>query len=159
MYISGIVLVRIDDRLIHGQVMTSWLNYTGANKIMIIDDESAVDPFMKSVFKTCVPDDVKVAAFTVAKAIPRLKKGFQKDKCIILVKFPKTLYELMEAGIIFGHINIGGMGIRGTRKKFYKNISASEEERGMLKALIENGSKVSVRIVADDTETDVATLV
>ena len=35
MNIEGIVLVRIDDRLIHGQVMTSWLNYTGANKIMI----------------------------------------------------------------------------------------------------------------------------
>ena len=51
------------------------------------------------------------------------------------------------------------MGIRGTRKKFYKNISASEEERSMLKTLIEKGSKVSVRIVADDTETDVATLV
>lgn len=51
MKIDGIVLVRIDDRLIHGQVMTSWLNYTSANKIMIIDDEVANDAFMKSVLK------------------------------------------------------------------------------------------------------------
>ena len=45
-------MVRIDDRLIHGQVMTSWLNFLGANKIMIIDDGVAVDPFVKSVLKT-----------------------------------------------------------------------------------------------------------
>ena len=51
MKIDGIVLVRIDDRLIHGQVMTSWLNYASANKIMIIDDEVANDAFMKSVLK------------------------------------------------------------------------------------------------------------
>lgn len=41
----SIVLARIDDRLIHGQVMTSWLNYTGANRIIIIDDETANDTF------------------------------------------------------------------------------------------------------------------
>lgn len=67
MKIDGIVLVRIDDRLIHGQVMTSWLNYTSANKIMIIDDEVANDAFMKSVLKTCVPANVKLATFTVER--------------------------------------------------------------------------------------------
>ncbi len=41
----SIVLARIDDRLIHGQVMTSWLNYTGANKIIVIDDVTANDSF------------------------------------------------------------------------------------------------------------------
>lgn len=51
MQIEGIVMVRIDDRLIHGQVMTSWLNFLGANKIMIIDDGVAVDPFVKSVLE------------------------------------------------------------------------------------------------------------
>ena len=76
MNIEGIVLVRIDDRLIHGQVMTSWLNYTGANKIMIIDDGVAADPFMKSVLKTCVPANVRLATFTIEKAAVRLKKGF-----------------------------------------------------------------------------------
>lgn len=67
MNIEGIVLVRIDDRLIHGQVMTSWLNYTGANKIMIIDDGVAADPFMKSVLKTCVPANVRLA--TLIKSV------------------------------------------------------------------------------------------
>ena len=156
MNIEGIVLVRIDDRLIHGQVMTSWLSYTGANKIMIIDDGVAADPFMKSVLKTCVPANVRLAAFTIEKAAVRLKKGFSGDKCIVLVKYPETLYQLMKKGIVFDRVNIGGMGVSGTRTKFFRNISASEEEKQMLKELVDAGSHISVRIIAEDSETDIS---
>lgn len=156
MNIEGVVLVRIDDRLIHGQVMTSWLNYTGANKIMIVDDAVAGDKFMKSVLKTCVPANVKLATFTVEKAVARLKKGFAGDKCIILVKYPETLYRLMKEGVIFDEINIGGMGVSGTRTKFFRNISASEEEKQMLRELVTTGSKISVRIIAEDSATDIS---
>lgn len=156
MKIDGIVLVRIDDRLIHGQVMTSWLNYTGANKIMIIDDGVAADPFMKSVLKTCVPANVRLATFGVEKAAVRLKKGFAGDKCIVLVKYPETLHRLMEEGVLFDEINIGGMGVSGTRTKFFRNISASEEEKKMLKEMVEAGAKISVRIIAEDSATDIS---
>ena len=134
MNIEGIVLVRIDDRLIHGQVMTSWLNYTGANKIMIIDDGVAADPFMKSVLKTCVPANVKLATFNVERAATRL----------------------MKEGFVFSEINIGGMGVSGDRKKFFRNISASEEEKQMLKELSDAGSHITVRIIAEDSETDIS---
>lgn len=156
MKIEGIVLVRIDDRLIHGQVMTSWLNYTSANKIMIIDDEVANDPFMKSVLKTCVPANVKLATFTVEKAAVRLKKGFAGDQCIILLKYPKTLRCLKEKGIIFDHINIGGMGAGGDRKQFYRNISMSEEEIDILRELADAGSAFNIRIIAEDGEIDIS---
>lgn len=156
MNIEGIVLVRIDDRLIHGQVMTSWLNYTGANKIMIIDDAVAGDKFMKSVLKTCVPANVKLATFTVEKAAVRLKKGFAGDKCIILVKYPETLYRLMKEGVLFDEINIGGMGVSGDRTKFFRNISASEDEKRMLKEMVDAGSDISVRIIAEDSPTSIS---
>ena len=54
----SIVLARIDDRLIHGQVMTSWLNYTGANKIIVIDDVTAKDSFLTMIIKTLVPANI-----------------------------------------------------------------------------------------------------
>lgn len=159
MKIEGIVLVRIDDRLIHGQVMTSWLNYTGANKIMIIDDGVAGDAFMKSVLKTCIPANIRLATFTVEKAAARLEKGFAGDKCIVLVKYPETLYRLMKLGIVFDDINIGGMGVSGTRTKFFRNISASEEEKQMMKEMIQAGSRIHVRIIAEDSETDISKMV
>ncbi|MCC8060319.1 MAG: PTS sugar transporter subunit IIB [Clostridiales bacterium] len=158
MKIEGVVLVRIDDRLIHGQVMTSWLNYLSANKIMIIDDGVANDTFMKSMLKSCIPANIKLAAFTVEKAAVRLKKGFAGDNCIILVKYPETLYRLMKEGVVFDEINIGGMGVSGTRTKFFRNISASEEEKRMLKEMIDAGSKISVRIIAEDSATDISHL-
>ncbi len=90
MKIDGIVLVRIDDRLIHGQVMTSWLNYTSANKIMIIDDEVANDAFMKSVLKTCVPANVKLATFTSGKGSSKIKERFCRRQMYYPCKIPKN---------------------------------------------------------------------
>ena len=102
---QGVVLTRIDDRLIHGQVMTSWLNFTSANKIMVIDDQTAADPFMKTVLKNAVPGNVGLGVFTAEKAAARLKKGFKPDdKVIILVKYPKTILKLMKQGIEFDHL-------------------------------------------------------
>lgn len=154
---KNIVLTRIDDRLIHGQVMTSWLNYTQANKIMVIDDEVAADPFMKNVLKSAVPSNIGLGVFSIERAVERLLKGFKdNDRVIILVKYPKTLYQLMKNGVNFEHINIGGMGANINRSKFYKNISASDEERKMLKEMIENNCKIEIRIIAEDSSIDVA---
>jgi len=155
---EGISLVRIDDRLIHGQVMTSWLNYIGSNKIMVIDDLLSKDQFMSNVLKTCIPGNVKLAVFDVENAVKRIEKGFEKDKCIILVKFPSTLKQLYDAGIVFDEINIGGMGILTGRKAFYKNISASDDEKRIFKELITAGSKITVRIISEDSEVDISKL-
>ncbi|WP_040213163.1 PTS sugar transporter subunit IIB [Clostridium polynesiense] len=154
-----IVLTRIDDRLIHGQVMTSWLKYTGANKIMVIDDVVSKDQFMKAVLKSCVPANVMLSVFSASEAVERIKSGFnENDKIIILVKYPKTLYDMMQQGIDFEKINIGGMAINAGRKKFHKNIAASEEEKAMLKEMINKGTKVSIQIIANDSEIDVSKL-
>jgi len=156
---QGIVLTRIDDRLIHGQVMTSWLNYTSATKIMVVDDQSAADPFLKKVLKNAVPGNVGLGVFTAEKAAARLLKGFPpEDKVIILVKNPKTILEMIELGIIFDKLNIGGMGATKNRTKFYKNISMSDEEREIIKKIIASGCKTEIQIIAEDTPVNVADL-
>lgn len=154
---GNIVLTRIDDRLIHGQVMTSWLNYTGATKIMVIDDQTAADPFLKTVLKNAVPGNVGLGLFTVEKAIARLTKGFKaEDKVIILVKYPKTILDIIEGGCPFLELNIGGMGAKEGRTKLYKNISASPEEKGYLQKIVDSGCKTTIQIIAEDSKVDVA---
>lgn len=154
---GNIVLTRIDDRLIHGQVMTSWLNYTGANKIMVIDNPTAADPFLKTVLKNAVPGNVKLGLFDEAKAADRLKNGFKpEDKVIILVKYPKTILNLIEMGCTFETLNVGGMGASEGRNKLYKNISATEDEKGYLKKIIEAGTKVEIQIIAENEKIDMA---
>lgn len=157
---NNIVLTRIDDRLIHGQVMTSWLNYTSATKIMVVDDKSAADPFLRTVLKNAVPANVGLGVFTVEKAVNRLlNKGFPPtDRVIILVKYPETICRMIDMGVQFEKVNIGGMGAAKNREKFYKNISASAEEREMMKKIISSGSKLEIQIIAENEAIDVSTL-
>lgn len=156
---SRIVLCRIDDRLIHGQVMTSWLNATSANKIMIVDDETAQNPFLRSVFKSAVPANVKIGVFSEKKAIDRLLKGFKPDdRVIILAKFPQTFLHLVEGGASLDEVIVGGMGSRNGRTKLYRNISATEEERKAFSELISAGVGLKIQILADDAQVDVAGL-
>lgn len=156
---ENVKLVRVDDRLVHGQVMTSWLKFTGANKIMVVDDEVATNDLMKTVLKGVVPSQVKLGIFSIAKAIDRLTKRFKPDdKLIILVKTPETVWAIQRAGIDIPALNIGGMGIRSDRDTLYQNIACSESEREALRGLIREGCDVSIQITADDSKVSVAKL-
>lgn len=148
-----IVLTRIDDRLIHGQVMTAWVKYSRGNRIVIVDDLVAKDDFIKSMIKMSVPTGIKLDIYSVEDAADVLKGDVHSnEKVIILVKKPEVIYELFSKEVEFKEINVGGMGANPGRRKLYKNISASDEEREIFKKIIEAGIKVSIRIIPDDKE-------
>lgn len=151
----GIVLARIDDRLIHGQVMTSWLNYTGAGKIVVIDDATAKDSFLSMIIKTLVPANIKTEVTTLEKSVEVVAALPKNEKVILLSKTPEAYVNLVKNGIALEKINIGGMGARPGRKTLYRNISASEEEMNQLKELTELGLTVEIQMVAEDTAINV----
>ena len=151
----GIVLARIDDRLIHGQVMTSWLNYTGAGKIVVIDDATAKDSFLSMIIKTLVPANIKTEVTILEKSVEVVAALPKNEKVILLSKTPEAYVNLVKNGIALEKINIGGMGARPGRKTLYRNISASEEEMNQLKELTELGLAVEIQMVAEDTAINV----
>ena len=139
--------------------MTSWLNATGANKIMIVDNETAENPFLKSVFKSAVPANVGVGVFNEMKAADRLVKGFKpNDRVIVLAKYPQTILSLVEKGASLSKVIVGGMGAREDRSKFYRNISASDDEKQTFSELISKGVDVQIQILADDSQVNVSKL-
>ncbi len=153
---AKIVLTRIDDRLIHGQVMTAWLNYTGANRIVIVDDIVAKDEFIISILKMAVPAGIKVNIYDITKAVTKFQEEKEtNDKIIILVKTPQTIYSLLEKGLEIKNLNVGGMGAQPGRKKLYRNISASDEEKEIFKKLIAKGIETTIRIIPDNKEVKV----
>lgn len=156
----NIVLTRIDDRLIHGQVMTAWVKHTKANHIIIVDDEVSQDPFMKQVLKMAAPKSVKVEILDINSAIEVLNSDKNPDdRVIILAKSPKAILSLIEKGVKITNLNIGGMGARVGRKPFYKNISVSDEDRKIFKRIVEAGTRVSVQIIPDEKEVDIEKLI
>lgn len=155
----NIVLTRIDDRLIHGQVITAWSKITAATRIVVVDDGVAKDPFMAKVLKIAAPSTVKVEVYSIKEAAEVLKGEDTGEKVIVLVKYPVTVLELVKLELGIKELNVGGMGASKGRKSFYKNISVSQEEKDIFKGLIDKGLDISIQIVPDAKKIDVAKLI
>jgi len=150
--------VRIDDRLIHGQVVTAWLHaYSKVTHILIVDDKVSQDKFMKEMFKMLVPSHITIDTKSIDDAAELLQAGLPAPTMMI-VKEPLTIKKLMEQGIDIPKVNIGGMGMTGKRKKFFQNISATEEEREMFREMIDKGMTVEVQIIPAAKTVNVATM-
>lgn len=149
---KNIVWTRIDDRLIHGQVMTMWIQHASANEVVIVDDAVAKDSFIQMIMKSSMPAKIGLKVFSITDAIEYLNGEDNGKKILILVKTPGTLVALTDAGIHLDSINVGGIGAKAGRKTLYKNISTSEAENADLRNLIDKGIKVFFRVVVSDSE-------
>lgn len=154
---KNLLLLRVDDRLIHGQVMTAWLKTLPAKQILVVDNGVAADDFMSAVIEMAAPDKVDVKIYNEDQAAKLFKDGLEEPS-IVLVKTPITVKRLVKQGIEFPELNIGGVGMAPGKKKFYKNISLSAEERSSLKEFIEKTMKVFIQIIPSEKSIDVGNL-
>jgi len=155
---KNLEFTRIDDRLIHGQVVAAWLHaYGKVQHIIVIDDKTRQDPFMQEMFSLLVPSGVTIEILSITEATEILKGGLAKPTMII-VKVPQTIQTLINAGLDINFVNIGGMGMTPGRKKFFQNVSTSPEENEILKQLITKGIKVEIQIIPAQKKVDVASL-
>lgn len=142
-------LARIDDRLIHGQVMSSWLGYVGSKEIIIVDDELSSDEFTKSIILISTSKSINVSIYDIDGGVEFLKNT-EKRNLLLLAKSPVTFYRMLQKGIEIGKINLGGMVAAKNRTKLYKNIAISEYERQILKEIMEMGVNIYIQIVPDE---------
>ncbi len=144
-------LVRIDDRLSHGQVVAVWLRALGADRIVIVDDRTANDEFLREVLELAAPPGVPVEVLGLADGTRRLEELVASpDRAIVLVRTPSTALRLREAGIPIAVVNLGGLGAGPGRRALYRTISASPDELADLRELERLGTRVEIQIVADD---------
>lgn len=156
---KNIAFIRIDDRLIHGQVITAWVKVTKANKIMIVDDLVATDPFISKVLKMAAPPGISVGVYGVESAINYILNDDEKEDLLILAKGPHSILGLIRGGVQIKEVNLGGMGAGAGRKKLYKNISTTHEEKKMFKEIIDLGTDVFIRIVPDDKSINLSEII
>ena len=146
----NLVLVRIDDRLIHGQVVTAWIKHTNGNRILIIDDKLVNDRLMLRVLKAAAPPGINVEVLAVADAVVLLKQdAAAEERIIILVKTPDILEKLSEGGVEIRNIVIGGMGFTPQRKRYNKSLSASDEEVACMKRMMQKGIAMNFQLVPE----------
>ena len=144
-------LVRIDDRLIHGQGVAGWLRALGAQRIVIVDDATARDEFLREVLTLAAPQGVPVEVCGLAEGSARLiSLAATPEPVIVLVRMPQTVLALRHAGVPIEVVDLGGMGAGPGRRRLHKTISVSPEELRQLRELEQIGTRVEVQIVADD---------
>ncbi|WP_290771141.1 PTS sugar transporter subunit IIB [Anaerofustis sp.] len=148
---ANINLVRIDSRLIHGQVITKWLKMSGANRIIIVDDELAKDDFMSIIYTTAAPKDVSVEILSIDDA----KKGWMENKLgdgslLILFKDIKTCYRLKNEGVDIEKIQIGGLPSAPGRTVILRAVSFDEDDVMKLKELHESGVEINIHIIPEE---------
>ena len=136
----NVVLARVDDRLIHGEVVTAWTPTFKANKIIIIDDEVAKDTF-----------NVRVV-YNVEKAAEKLMvQGVPGERLLLLAKTPTTYNRLIKAGVPLKEVNLGGAGIRGERQPFINNVALNPEEVLACEEMQKAGVNVYYQLVPEQS--------
>jgi PTS system mannose-specific IIB component len=164
--------VRVDDRLIHGQVIVAWRRHLGYDKICIVDDGLRTDPFMREVLHMATPPGIRISVYALEEAIPLLRatatmmppgrRGGREGerergrggKVLLLLKSPQTALSLLEGGVPIPHLNIGNLaGGAGSRRAF-KSIWLSAEHVTTLDALAREGVRITFQLTPDDTEAD-----
>ena len=145
---SEIVMNRVDDRLIHGQVISGWLGLRNANSIWIVDDDVAVDPMMLDIFSFAAPTGVKLKAYTVDQASEKLANlSDGKDRVLFLAKFPKTFVRLVEMGYKPEDINYGAMAKKPNSITIGPNCDLSPEEIEDTEKLYQLGIHIWIQLV------------
>ena len=148
---KNIVMARIDDRLLHGQVVVSWLPFIKANEIIIIDDENANDEFMKELIIASAPNDITTHVFTLEESINYLKSSLDNERVLILTKKLNNIKELLNNKIQINIVNLGGLGYNKERTRYLNFISLSEEEVKLLKELNEMDScNLEIQMIPND---------
>ena len=146
----SIALYRIDDRLVHGQVMTAWTRIFNITKIIVVDDATAKNAFLCDVMKMAVPSGCSVQILTVADAVSVVQASAKSDeKAIVLVKAPITLRALIYQGVEIKEINVGNVGAGPGRKAVMRSTQLTKDEFDTLVGMSAQGIHIYFQMLPE----------
>lgn len=146
-----IVLVRLDDRLIHGQVTVKWARKTNPDRIIVVNDQVARDPIAKTTLPLAAPMGVKVSILRVNDAVLEYNSNkWDKEKVFIIAKNPFDVLELVKSGVRFDWLDVGQLGYKERRKRVTRTVSLSENEAKALKQVADMGVKLIYQQLPED---------
>jgi mannose/fructose/N-acetylgalactosamine-specific phosphotransferase system component IIB len=152
------IIVRIDDRLVHGQVSAGWVEPLGIRRVVLANDAIAGDELERELYRTAVPEGVEFVAAGVAEAAALLAKP-GPEPCIVLVESVGDALRLVEAGLAVQGINVGGVHSGAGRAEVLPFVYLTAEERAEVRALAAKGVKLEAKMLPHSEAWDLAELV
>jgi len=144
----NILLTRIDNRLIHGQVATQWNGSLGANLILVANDAISED----TMRHMAAPAEVQTRFFSIKKTIEVIHKASERQKIFLLVDNPVDALRLVEGGVPIGKLNIGNMHMEEGKKQVATAVAVNKTDVDAFKKLQELGVKLSIQRVPSTPE-------
>ncbi|WP_411170077.1 PTS sugar transporter subunit IIB [Clostridium sp. MB05] len=152
--------VRIDHRLVHGQVAFSWTKFLEADCILVASDNLMKDELKMTAMKIAKPTGVKLVMKSIDDSIKALNSGVtDKYKLFIVVESVEDAYRLANGAPAITSINIGGMKATEDRKQISKAVFVSENDVKMMKELGSKGIELEVRLVPSDIKQNALKLI
>lgn len=149
------VLLRIDDRLMHGQIGKSWLKEVGADIIVVVNDRTFMDENSQKLMEIVTPLNTKIYFLTVGKAIKELDDLEDDAEALVLVENPEDALSLVENGLDIDMVNVGNMSRKYYKKKVNATVYVDDDDIACFKELKDLGKTLDIRALStDDSDND-----
>jgi len=152
----SLVMIRIDDRLIHGQVVVGWGSVLKPDRIVLSSNEVASVEWQKTIYLSAVPEHLQASVFTLEETIAVLNNGdFKDERVLLLVDSPKSVVYLVDHGIEMTKVNVGGMHFKPGKNQISTFIFVDQEDIANFKILCERGIVLEGRDVPTRSPVDI----
>lgn len=141
--------VRVDNRLVHGQVIETWLPYTHASVILVVNDDLAADPIRQEITAMAVPEGVELLFASVADA-PRTARRLPDDETLVLFSDCPDARRAYDYGLSFSLMNIGNLHFEPGKRQLCPHIALTTEDVACLDFFSDSGVTLDFRCIPND---------
>ncbi|MCL2145297.1 MAG: PTS sugar transporter subunit IIB [Endomicrobia bacterium] len=155
-----IELVRIDDRLIHGQIVQGWLKIIHINKIVVISDAVVNDQMQRMLLTMAVPSNIELEIKTVSDASKDALNGnYDKSSTMLLFSNPSDVLAVIESGVDIKSVNVGGMHFTNGKRQLLCNLSVDDNDVEALSKIYRKGIEIEGRVLPSDERIDLFNII
>ncbi|NLO87361.1 MAG: PTS sugar transporter subunit IIB [Firmicutes bacterium] len=152
----AVIHLRIDNRLIHGQVTVAWVNSLGADHLICTNDKVAKDPVQKMLLPQAARG-IKTSVLSVADTAEYVKsEAAEKEKIMIIAKFPEDALALLEAGVEPREVNVGNQAMLPGTKPVHvtRSVAVTKEQAPVYRAIAAKVGKLNFQMMTSDSAQD-----
>lgn len=146
----NIVLTRIDNRLVHGQVATQWCGTIGANLILVANDEVAGNKLRQGLMDMAAPNYAAMRYWTIEKTISTIHKASDKQLIFIVCETPQDVLKLVEGGVPIKKVNIGNMHMADGKRQVAGSVAVDDDDVAAFAKLRDLGVELEIRRVPSE---------
>jgi mannose/fructose/N-acetylgalactosamine-specific phosphotransferase system component IIB len=152
-------VVRLDERLVHGQVVNNWCSSEAITEIIVVDKNVVKDEIRKTFIEMAVPEDIEVLFCDVDSAIKIYEDESKYENLMIIFSNPFEILEFLDKGGKINRINIGGLPYKNGKKRITTAVYLNENEIDVLKEIAKKNVSLDVRMLPNDKSINILTLI